>query len=93
MDADDVAASAVAVLTTPGHVGRTYDLTRRRTRGTPIDEVAALLSRATGREVRYVDVPPTAANAMMAAGVCGSRWGWSRRTSTTAPTRPPCPPT
>jgi uncharacterized protein YbjT (DUF2867 family) len=68
VDADDVAAAAVRVLTSVGHAGRTYDVTGPE----PLhhDQVAALLSNVVGHEVRYVDVSPDAAVAAMeSAGV------------------------
>lgn len=68
VDAGDVAAVAVGVLTTPGHEGRTYDVTGPA--ALHHREVAALLAGALGRPVRYADVPPQqAVAAMVAAGV------------------------
>ena len=68
VDAADVAAVAVGVLTTSGHEGRTYDVTGPD----PLhhSEVAALLGDALGRPVRYADVAPRqAVHAMVAAGL------------------------
>ncbi|MFE4061971.1 NmrA family transcriptional regulator [Streptomyces sp. NPDC059096] len=56
VDADDIADVAVAALTGPGHTGRTYELTGPRALG--FGEVAAELSRVTGREIHYRPVPP-----------------------------------
>ena len=68
VDPDDVAAVAVATLTTPGHAGRTYDVTGPE--ALHHTEVAARLSAAFGRQVSYVDVAPEDAIAgMVAAGV------------------------
>lgn len=56
IDPADVGAVAAHVLTTPGHEGRSYDLT-----GPEVlthAQLAERLSAALGREVRYVDVPP-----------------------------------
>lgn len=56
IDPADVGAVAAHILTTPGHEGRSYDLT-----GPEVLSHAALAERvstALGREVRYVDVPP-----------------------------------
>ena len=51
VDADDIAAVAVAALTEPGHVGETYELTGPQllTFGEAVAEVA----EASGREVRF----------------------------------------
>lgn len=68
IDAGDVAAVAVETLTTPGHVGRTYDLTGPE--ALHHDRVAELLSAAIGRPVRYVDTPPhITTEAMIGAGL------------------------
>lgn len=50
----DFAEAAAAVLTSDGHVGRTYELG-----GAPftLPELAAELARQTGRDVTYTDVP------------------------------------
>jgi uncharacterized protein YbjT (DUF2867 family) len=48
---DDVAAACVAVLTGDGHEGRTYTVTGPR--AITLGEMAAELSRAEGREIRY----------------------------------------
>jgi NAD(P)H dehydrogenase (quinone) len=50
---EDVAAAAAAVLTSAGHDGRTYDLTGPE--ALTLAEVAAALSEATGREIRFED--------------------------------------
>ena len=68
VDADDVAAVAVAALTESGHDGRTYELTGPRllTFGDAVAEIAA----ATGRPVHYVAVTPAEyASAAVAHGV------------------------
>jgi uncharacterized protein YbjT (DUF2867 family) len=56
LDVDDVADVAVAALTQPGHAGRVYELTGPRL--LTFADVAAELSAATGREVRYLPVTP-----------------------------------
>ena len=63
VDADDIADVAVAALTEDGHAGEVYELTGPRllTFAEAVDEIA----RATGREIRYVQIPPEA----FAAGV------------------------
>ncbi len=48
---EDVAAAAVAVLTSDGHDGRTFDLTGPASFS--LGEAAELMTRLTGREVRY----------------------------------------
>jgi uncharacterized protein YbjT (DUF2867 family) len=54
LDAEDIADVAVAVLTEDGHAGKTYELTGPRllTFGQVVEEI----SRASGREVRYLPV-------------------------------------
>ncbi|MET9517503.1 NmrA family transcriptional regulator [Streptomyces sp. NPDC002994] len=52
--ADDLADVVVAVLTEDGHAGRVHELTGPRL--LTFTEVAAEISKATGREVRYVPV-------------------------------------
>jgi uncharacterized protein YbjT (DUF2867 family) len=55
VDADDIADVAVAALTEDGHAERVYELTGPRplTFAEAVDEI----SRATGRDVRYVPIP------------------------------------
>ncbi len=50
---DDVAAAAAAVLTTNGHEGRIYDLTGPE--AFSFAEAAELMSRFTGKPIRYYD--------------------------------------
>nr|BAG74719.1 putative epimerase [Streptomyces lavendulae] len=54
VDAGDIADVVVAALTDDRHVGRTYELSGPRLLG--FGEVAAELSKATGREIAYVPV-------------------------------------
>lgn len=54
VDADDIADVAVAALTEPGHVGQLYELTSPRLY--TMTDIAAELSRAVGRPIRYVPV-------------------------------------
>jgi uncharacterized protein YbjT (DUF2867 family) len=56
IDADDVADVAVAALTQDGHAGRVYEVTGPRL--LTFGEMAAELTAATGREVRFVEVTP-----------------------------------
>ena len=55
VDADDIADVAVAALTGEHHHGEVYEVTGPRLMS--LADIAAELSRATGREVVYVDVP------------------------------------
>jgi len=68
VDARDVAACAVATLTTSGHEGKAYIPTGPT--AITISEAAATLSEVTGRAITYVDVPEDAARrAMLDAGL------------------------
>lgn len=64
VDTDDIADVAVAALTEDGHAGRAYELTGPRllTFAEAVDEIA----RATGRSIRYVEIPPEAFTAGVA---------------------------
>lgn len=55
VDADDVADVAAAALTESGHEGEVYEMSGPRLM--TLDDVAAELSKATGRQIAYVDVP------------------------------------
>ena len=63
VDADDIADVAVAALTEDGYAGQVYEMTGPRlfTFDEAVDEIAA----ASGRTIRYVQIPPEA----FAAGV------------------------
>ncbi|GAB3889370.1 NAD(P)H-binding protein [Kibdelosporangium lantanae] len=68
IDPDDIAAVATTVLTTPGHTGRTYELSGPEALS-PADQVA-VLADVIGRPIRYVEVEPAAARqAIMDHGV------------------------
>jgi uncharacterized protein YbjT (DUF2867 family) len=68
IDVGDIAEVAATVLTTPGHEGKTYPLTGPE--ALSMAEVAEKLSTATGRTIRYVNVPPEeATRAQLAAGM------------------------
>ncbi|MEU3749341.1 MULTISPECIES: NAD(P)H-binding protein [Streptomyces] len=56
VDAEDIAAVAVAALTEDTHVGKTYELSGPS--ALTIGEVVDLISDATGRSVRYVSLSP-----------------------------------
>lgn len=67
IDVGDIAEVAIAVLTTSGHEGKIYPLTGPE--ALTMGEVAEKLSAATGKPIRYVDVPPEEARqARLAAG-------------------------
>ena len=55
VDADDIADVAVAALTEPGHAGEVYEVTGPRLM--TFGDVAAELSAATRREIRFVEIP------------------------------------
>lgn len=63
IDARDIGDVAAAVLTTPGHEGKAYDLTGPA--ALTMTQVAEELSKASGRKIRYVDVPESAAKGAM----------------------------
>jgi uncharacterized protein YbjT (DUF2867 family) len=54
VDADDIADVAVAALTEYGHAGEVYELTGPRL--LTMEEAVGEISRATGREIRFVPV-------------------------------------
>jgi uncharacterized protein YbjT (DUF2867 family) len=68
IDVGDIAEVAARVLTSPGHEGKIYPLTGPQ--ALTMAEVAEKLSAATGKTIRYVNVPPEAARqAQLAAGM------------------------
>ena len=68
IDVGDIAEIAAKVLTGSGHEGKTYSLTGPE--ALTMTEVAEKLSAATGKAIRYVNVPPEAARqAQLAAGM------------------------
>ena len=68
IDVGDIAEIAARVLTGSGHEGKTYPLTGPQ--ALTMTEVAEKLSAATGKAIRYVNVPPEAARqAQLAAGM------------------------
>lgn len=56
VDAEDIAAVAVAALTEDRHAGKTYELSGPN--ALTIGEAVALISKVTGRTVRYVPLSP-----------------------------------
>ncbi|MBB5957924.1 uncharacterized protein YbjT (DUF2867 family) [Saccharothrix tamanrassetensis] len=69
VDADDIADVAAAALTGPGHAGQTYELSGPR--ALTMAEVAAGITAATGRRIRYVALTPEEFIAELVAS------GWS----------------
>ena len=63
VDVDDIADVVVAALTEDGHAGQVYELTGPRLLTFP--EAVAEIARATGRTIRYIQIPHEA----FAAGV------------------------
>lgn len=55
VDVDDIADVAVAALTEPGHAGEVYEVTGPRL--LTLADVAAEISRASGRRIDFVPVP------------------------------------
>jgi uncharacterized protein YbjT (DUF2867 family) len=71
IDPRDIAAVAVKVLTTPGHEGKIYELT-----GPELLSHAEMVEKiaATGRPLKYVDVPEaTAREGMLATGLSSAQ--------------------
>jgi uncharacterized protein YbjT (DUF2867 family) len=65
IDTRDIAAIAVKALTEPGHEGKEYTLTGPE--DLSYTEAAAIMSEVSGRQIRFVDVPPEAARQGMLA--------------------------
>jgi uncharacterized protein YbjT (DUF2867 family) len=68
IDIGDLAEIAALVLTNPGHEGKTYPLTGPE--ALTMTEVAERLSAATGKTIKYINVPPEdVRKAQLAVGV------------------------
>ena len=68
IDTRDIGDVAVAVLTSAGHEGKTYELTGPE--ALTYSEAAEKIGAATGRAVRYIDVPAAAyEQVLMSIGV------------------------
>jgi uncharacterized protein YbjT (DUF2867 family) len=68
VDVRDIAKVAVAALTEPGHEGQTYVITGGE--AISFQDVAKQLSEATGKPVKYVDIPQEdARKAMLGMGM------------------------
>jgi (4-alkanoyl-5-oxo-2,5-dihydrofuran-3-yl)methyl phosphate reductase len=63
IDPDDIAAVAAAVLTIPGHAGRTYELTGPESLTS--EQQVATLASLLGRPLKYVNVPDSVARDSM----------------------------
>ncbi len=55
VDVDDIAEVAVVALTEAGHAGEVYEVTGPRLM--TFTDIAAELSKATGREISYIEIP------------------------------------
>lgn len=68
IDARDIAEVGVAALTQPGHENKEYPITG--VEAISCDSIARIVSKVSGKNINYVDVPLTAAKeSMMAAGM------------------------
>lgn len=68
IDAQDIAATALAALTEDGHAGKVYDLTGPE--ALSYAEAARIVSKATGETFTFVDIPPRECRAdLLAAGI------------------------
>jgi uncharacterized protein YbjT (DUF2867 family) len=63
IDTRDIAAVAAKALTEPGHTGKEYELAGPE--ALSYLEVAAIMSEVSGRQIRFVDVPESAARQAM----------------------------
>ena len=63
IDVRDIGEVVAHVLTTEGHEGKTYTITGPKT--ISLRDAAAALSKAVGKEVKYMDAPLEAAGKMM----------------------------
>jgi len=72
VDPGDVAEAAAAVLSTPGHAGKAYDITGPAALTT--DEQVQILAGVLGRPLKYVNVPDSAARDSMLGSGMNPRW-------------------
>lgn len=63
LDAEDIADAAFAALTTDRHIGRLYEMTGPK--ALSFADAVAEIGRATGREIRHVEVPAEAYRAAL----------------------------
>ena len=74
VDADDIADTAFAVLTEPGHVGRLYELTGPRLLS--FTDAVAEIAKAAGRDIRFVRIPHEEFTAAIAAHELPPEFAW-----------------
>jgi len=68
VDARDIAATALTLLTASGHLGRTYDVTGSQ--ALSYDAAANIVSEVTGKNFLFVDISPEKSrDGMLAAGI------------------------
>mgnify|MGYP003644720899 FL=1 len=68
VDANDIAEVAIATLTRPGHAGEVYEVTGPRLLS--FADIAAEISQASGRAVRFTDIPQAVfVDGLVAAGL------------------------
>ncbi len=68
MDIEDIAKAAFALLHTPGHEGKRYEMTGPE--ALSMTEIAEHISLAIGKTVRYVNISPVdRKRALLAAGI------------------------
>lgn len=68
VDMEDIAKAAFALLQTPGHEGKRYEMTGPE--ALTMTEIAEQISAAIGKTVRYVNIPPAnRKQAMLAVGL------------------------
>lgn len=83
VDADDIAAVAVAALTEDGHAGKVYEVTGPR--ALSFGEVAEVISGVAGYPVRYRGEPEEFVRVQVAAGLSREEaWGAARAFSALA---------
>lgn len=68
----DFADAAVVVLTTPGHEGKVYELAGDS--AYTLAELAAEISRQTGKDIPYMDLPPADYTAALTAAGVPAPW-------------------
>ena len=74
VDTDDIADVAVAALTEDGHAGQVYEVTGPRL--LTFTEVAEEIARASGREIRYTQIPSEAFAAAIAESGAPNDVAW-----------------
>ena len=74
VDTDDIADVAVAALTEDGHAGQVYEVTGPRL--LTFTEVAEEIARASGREIRYTQIPSEAFAAAIAESGAPNDIAW-----------------